>query len=588
MFVKNHYILIFVSILFLGLSAFSQDHYSEKCLTQVPENFSEIENQNRTTFQYYLDEYYNKFASKTSTAITNVPAKIHIVTDANGVTQITEDEIMDEIDEANSFLANSFLEITVCEDVNYIANNQLYFFDIDDQGLLYANNQPDIMNIYFVESIAFGNGNACGYTYLPGNSDQYYDVIVMDNQCTNNPVSTTLIHEFGHHFNLIHTHGDSNEPESTDELVNGSNCSTAGDRVCDTPADPLINGSNVSSVNCMYTGAATDAMGQFYDPDTSNIMSYSPNTCTDSISIEQYARMYAGFHTFKSYYKCPSFHIDFDADKNENCDDYMNVEFTDMSVGATAWEWDVDGDDIVDYTEQNPSHVYTPGIYDVALKIFSGSESITKVFPQFINFPSNLHETSKVNLELFIIDLNENTWEFKDGSGTILYSGGPYEDAGVFNHEFDVIQSECYTFTIYDSAGNGLGTSDYFFSNGTWNEGSEYYELTTEEGNLIYSNTNFGSEESKLISTNYLSLNQNNSNSISIYPNPAENYIKIRYQNIIPNSYEIYDTNGRLIKSSFIENDDSFSVDVSNFERGLYFISIKSEEKIDNLKFLVK
>ncbi len=139
-----------------------------------------------------------------------------------------------------------------------------------------------------------------------------------------------------------------------------------------------------------------------------------------------------------------------------------------------------------------------------------------------------------------------------------------------------------------DSAGNGLGTSDYFFSNGTWNEGSEYYELTTEEGNLIYSNTNFGSEESKLISTNYLSLNQNNSNSISIYPNPAENYIKIRYQNIIPNSYKIHDTNGRLIKSSFIENDDSFSVDVSNFERGLYFISIKSEEKIDNLKFLVK
>ena len=183
----------------------------------------------------------------------------------------------------------------------------------------------------------------------------------MDNQCTNNPVSTTLIHEFGHHFNLMHTHGDSNEPESTDELVNGSNCSTAGDRVCDTPADPLINGSNVSSVNCMYTGNATDAMGLFYDPDTSNIMSYSPNTCTDSISIEQYARMYAGFHTFKSYYKCPSFHIDFDAVKNENCDDYMNVEFTDMSVGATAWEWDVDGDDIVDYTEQNPSHVYTPG-----------------------------------------------------------------------------------------------------------------------------------------------------------------------------------------------------------------------------------
>ena len=210
------------------------------------------------------------------------------------------------------------------------------------------------------------------------------------------------------------------------------------------------------------------------------------------------------------------------------------------------------------------------------------------MFPQFINFPSNQHETSKVNLELFIIDVNENTWEFLNSSGEVLYQGGPYEESGIFNHEFDVIQSECYTFTIYDSEGNGLGTSDYFFSNGIWIEGSEYYELTTEEGEYIYSNTNFGSEESKLISTNYLSLYQNNPNSISIYPNPADNYIQVRYQNIILNSFKIYDINGRLIKSRFIEDNDGFSIDVSNFERGLYFISIKSQEKIDNLKFLVK
>ena len=58
---KNYYKLILVSILFLNFSAFSQNHYSESCLTQVPENFSDIENQNRSTFQYYLEDYYNKF-----------------------------------------------------------------------------------------------------------------------------------------------------------------------------------------------------------------------------------------------------------------------------------------------------------------------------------------------------------------------------------------------------------------------------------------------------------------------------------------------------------------------------------------------
>jgi hypothetical protein len=177
------------------------------CLTEIPENYLEIENQYKSTYDYHINAYYDKLQQKTSTAITNIPAKIHIVTDANGVTSITLDEILDEINEANTFLATSFLEIYVCDEVNYIANNLLYNFDIDDQQTLYANNQADILNIYFVESIAFGGGNACGYTYVPPvpNSSQYYDVIVMDNQCTNNPVSTTLIHEFGHHFALEHT-----------------------------------------------------------------------------------------------------------------------------------------------------------------------------------------------------------------------------------------------------------------------------------------------------------------------------------------------------------------------------------------------
>ena len=109
----------------------------------------------------------------------------------------------------------------------------------------------------------------------------------------------------------------------------------------------------------------------------------------------------------------------------------------------------------------------------------------------------------------------KDTWEFKDSSDTVLYEGGPYEESGEHNHEFDITPSECYTFTIYDSGGNGLGTSDWVFSNGTWSEANEFYELTTEEGDLVYTNTNFGAEESKLISTNYLNLNENNQNSWS-------------------------------------------------------------------------
>ena len=585
--IKKGYFKIIIQIFFtfFYLTLTSQEIHMGKCATEVPDNFLEIENINKENFEYYLAEYYSKVQSKSSTAITNVPAKIHIVTDSNGATNITESQILDEIDEANTFLANSFLEITVCEDTNYIANNNLYLFDIsDDQGELYANNQPNIMNLYFVESI--NDGNVAGYTYYPGSTSQYYDVIVMDNQATTNNISSTLIHEFGHHFNVLHTHGISNEPGSTDEYVNGSNCSSAGDRFCDTPADPLINSSNVSTVNCLYTGNATDALGQIYEPDTSNIMSYSPDVCTDFFSQEQYAMMYAGYHVFRgTYYKCPSFNVDFDYEKTLNCDNSMTVNFTDTSVGAISWEWDVNGDDIIDYTTQNPTHIFNqPNTYDVALTISNGESQITKVFPQILNYNSTDFETSVVNLKLFVVDINENTWEFKNSEGDILYSGGPYSEMNEYNYEFDISDGDCYSFIIYDSAGNGLANTSWTVGGGT-----EFYELTTENGSIIQFNNDFGFEELTLINNQSMSLNEINfSNQVDLYPNPSDDYIKIRYENILPSSYKIFDLNGRLINSKIINNEGELEINVGSFERGLYFISIKSGEKTDNLKFLVK
>ncbi len=56
----------------------------------------------------------------------------------------------------------------------------------------------------------------------------------------------------------------------------------------------------------------------------------------------------------------------------------LSVSFEDYSQGSpTAWEWDFDGDEIVDSTEQNPTHTYTQtGNYDVTLKV-TGSLGIS-------------------------------------------------------------------------------------------------------------------------------------------------------------------------------------------------------------------
>ena len=573
-------------ILLIILSLFFSFNYSQEnlasCGTIMPENYNEIELNSKSSYDFYINEFYNRYQNKTSTALTDVPAKLHIVTDDEGDTSITVDEIFSEIDEANEWLANSFLKINVCDEINYINNSVLYNFVIeDDINILYENHQQDILNIYFVESITSNDSGICGYTYMPGNPNQYYDVIVMDNQCTNSAVNQTLAHEFGHHFNLIHTHGPQNGV-LTDELVTGTNCSSAGDRLCDTPADPQLNSSNTSNVNCLYSGTAVDEYGFLFEPDPSNIMSYAPQACRDNFTIEQYARMYAGFHTFKTYYECPSFNVDFYSENIiDYCNDIMTVNFYDDSVGATSWEWDVNGDDIVDYTEQSFSHNYTPGVYDVTLKITNEDESLTKVFPEYINLKSSLFETSKIILKLVVVDTEENTWELKNSNDEVIYSGGPYSETGEHIEEFDVMQYECYNFTIYDSSGNGLAAE-------FWTVGTEYYELTTEEGELIKFNQEFEFEDTTYISTNYLNNNEIIGSDFFISPNPSDSFIKINHFDGLPDYFEILNINGRMIKKGEIHNENDLTISTSDLSSGMYFISIFRGTEIEKLKFIVK
>lgn len=580
---KNiHSTLTTLFYLLITINCYSQE--SQYCATQTSEEDIQFINNNMDLIRYYENEYFLIKESKTSTALTSIPVKIHIVTNDDGSGGIEINDVLSELDEVNSYFQNSFVEFFVCDDVNYINSSSLYDFDSDtQQDLLFSNHQSDILNIYFVNDISFGAGGACGYTYLPGNSNQYYDAIVMDNDCTTSTDGTTLTHEFGHHLNLIHTHGPQNG-SLTDELVNGTNCSVAGDLLCDTPADPELGGNNVNNVNCLYSVSGTpptDAQGNLFDPDTSNIMSYAPQVCTNTLSDDQYARMYAGYHAFKNYYACPSLNVDFNTEENTiDCGEQLVVNFNDNSTNAVNWEWDVDGDDVIDYNESSFSHTYeSPGNYDVSLKISDGSETITKVFPNYISFSANIYETSKIYLNVSVKNgINENTWELKDSSGSIIYSGGPYDSNGLYEHEFDVAL-DCYEFIMYDSAGDGL-------TNDSWNLGSEYYELLDENNVTIKYGRDFGFEESTSIKNEYLSLSNPLDFNFMIYPNPANDYINLKSELII-DGYIIYDIKGSLI-SEKTNNSNYLNISLKNIYSGIYFLEIKSGIHKKTVKFIKK
>lgn len=221
--------------------------------------------------------------------IFRVPVKAHIIRDSNGLGGIGAFSIQKSLNELNIIFSEIFITFYLVEDLEFIDDSSLDNFRKGDEALILDKYVPGALNIYFTNKIVnILDNSICGYNI--SNADQ--NIIVIKNSCAVN--GSSLAHEIGHFFSLVHTHG----VNGTQELVDGSNCDTTGDGICDTPADPRLSHDNTDEA-CNYIGSATDANGVVYNPDTFNVMSYSRKACRANFSNQQYARMLAYFLTVK-------------------------------------------------------------------------------------------------------------------------------------------------------------------------------------------------------------------------------------------------------------------------------------------------
>ncbi|MFA7332537.1 MAG: reprolysin-like metallopeptidase [Candidatus Delongbacteria bacterium] len=210
----------------------------------------------------------------------------HVVRTSSGTGGIPQSQL----DQALLDLAAEYDEINICFFVAYqdTINNSTYY-NLDNgterSALKAINNQPNALDCYFVN---YDEGY-CGVSAFSWSADQ---AVSFANDCVgvaSNP--STFPHEIGHYFDLLHTH----ETAAGTECPDGSNCGAAGDLLCDTPADPGLGTDNVNT-SCVYTGSATiycNSAWRAYDPDPTNIMSYSRKTCRTYFSPNQRSRIVA-------------------------------------------------------------------------------------------------------------------------------------------------------------------------------------------------------------------------------------------------------------------------------------------------------
>jgi Pregnancy-associated plasma protein-A len=272
-------IIALFAAFWLGLSpSFSQNECGTRFSTRAEQD----------AYEGRHAEFLSEYSSGRSilTDYKYIPMYFHIVRQSDGSGGISLTSALEAMMSCNDAYMGTQIRFFYCGH-QYINNSTYYeFHENEESALVNPNRVNDVANVFVVNSIMTTDGPACGYAYYPNGTANTNNHILMDIDCMDGPEDNTLEHEFGHFFDLPHTHGNGN---TSTELVNGSNCTTNGDLFCDTPADPNLSG--VVSTSCVYTGTATDANGQVYVPNTALIMSYSHKPCRTAFSAQQIAKM---------------------------------------------------------------------------------------------------------------------------------------------------------------------------------------------------------------------------------------------------------------------------------------------------------
>jgi lysyl endopeptidase len=190
-----------------------------------------------------------------------------------------------------------------------------------------------------------------------------------------------------------------------------------------------------------------------------------------------------------------------------------------------------------------------------------------------VNFSSNDNPLF-ASLDLTTDDWGtELSWAVSNQSGDTVIQGGGYANVtgGELINESLCLSDSCFTFTLFDSAGDGFccgfGSGNLLLSNST--------------GDTLALDTTFNSSSVSFpfCLTTAINSYEDLDNNFNIYPNPTKGIVNISTQSTNPFTVKIYDILGKVVFQNQKESKKEVQIDLSTINKGIYIISIVSENE---------
>ncbi|MEY3100051.1 MAG: hypothetical protein RIS63_950 [Bacteroidota bacterium] len=172
---------------------------------------------------------------------------------------------------------------------------------------------------------------------------------------------------------------------------------------------------------------------------------------------------------------------------------------------------------------------------------------------------------------------SETSWSIKSSTGaTVAQGGGNWNDMTTGQAGFTVQApqlvtlnpSQCYTFEIYDSYGDGICCA----------YGDGAYSLVDANGTTIASGGEFGDIDSRAFKTGVLGMDELATIAMNVYPNPASSEVNVSFE-ATNNDYAVslMDLQGRVIAAKNMTNLNGTQVvsfSTENVAKGSYIVTV--------------